>query len=799
MWKDSLMQDGNEYKELVDYKNINEDYPNTYWYQDIKDKYIPGVLKSNKLVNGKLLQTYSKDETHAMIIASTRLGKTTQGVVPLVTSFARQLVKRSFIISDPKCELYRLLSNYLRDLGYDVLLINFLDYSHSELWNPFTPIYREYHMGNNVYDTVVTVEVDGKIKYKFNNVIFDDENKLNKMVEKVKDAKLKEVDSKIEKLSFILLPPDKGNDQYWNNASRQFLKAIIYSMLEDSLPENGSKINEASFNFDKLFNIFDSLTDDEQYDNDEYFSKRGKESKAFIYANSSVIHNANSTRMCVVSNLSAKMEVYKNSNVRLITSGNSFEASRLTSNKPVALFICYPDESEEIYQLISAFVKNTYDYLIDYSRKKPSGKLDVPFYFILDEFGNFPRIPDFKTTISACGGRNIWFYVVLQSYSQLNEVYGDYTAQIIRNNLNLHVFLGSNEYNTLYEYSLECGKTTRQSPMSVFKGDKEEITNYEYETIPLIPMSKLSKFSEGECIITEVNTDVFFSKLERYYKCDELSNFDICYESDYDCKIFDIDDEIKAVKMPNIEEYYKKAKDYLINNNIKKFTLAELDYNLKLGYKVAKKVMDSLMFHKYVEAKDGCYEYIKVEEEDKPKKSGKHLSKSEELQARRRELLDRLAKEFEDDHKDDDEDDDDIDIDIDWENYTNPFKSRLMLDRKLDSIAEDMEYIADKEFNIGVPAKIIKYVKNEDGDLLWLDESMYESSIEYEDYKNMFNDEFAKKSIFERNDAIIKAYGLLKHGDLGPRDRAIVKRLLFMLISCNAYDYDAILDMFIKR
>ena len=89
--------------------------------------------------------------------------------------------------------------------------------------------------------------------------------------------------------------------------------------------------------------------------------------------------------------------------------------SRLVSGRPTVVFISYPDETKVYYQVISTFVQSAYTYLINYANDMPSGKLDVPFYFILDEFGNFPKIVDFDTVISACGGRNIWFDIVLQS------------------------------------------------------------------------------------------------------------------------------------------------------------------------------------------------------------------------------------------------------------------------------------------------------------------------------------------------------------------------------------------------
>jgi type IV secretion system protein VirD4 len=124
------------------------------------------------------------------------------------------------------------------------------------------------------------------------------------------------------------------------------------------------------------------------------------------------------------------MNVYKNAAVQTVTCCNSFEFDELVDGH-VAVFIDYQDEIKTQYQLISLFVQNAYKFLIEQANKTPSGRLDVPFYFMLDEFGNFPAITDFDTGITAARGRNIYFCLVLQSYSQLEHVYGKETAEII--------------------------------------------------------------------------------------------------------------------------------------------------------------------------------------------------------------------------------------------------------------------------------------------------------------------------------------------------------------------------------
>ena len=186
----------------------------------------------------------------------------------------------------------------------------------------------------------------------------------------------------------------------------------------------------------------------------------------------------------------------------------------------------------------SALFVFEYTFLIDKANKSKDRKLDIPFYFILDEFGNFPALKDFDTTISACRGRNIYFMLIIQSYAQLSNVYGDKVSEIIRDNLNVHVFFGSNNPNTLKEFSEECGKITRISPLSALNGNTSEIENYHLETIPAMPISELSCLKEGECIVTEANSGyVLKSKLERCYKIKEFSNYEKADIREYKCPV----------------------------------------------------------------------------------------------------------------------------------------------------------------------------------------------------------------------------------------------------------------------
>jgi type IV secretion system protein VirD4 len=524
-------------------------------YDDLSNYDNLGVLKASKYVDGKLKQLYTEQGNHVGVIAATRMGKTTSYVMPFVISNAQKKDKPGMIISDPKGEVYKMTSAYLRKAGYRVLLLNFRDYMHSESWNMLTPIYRKYHQAYAIYDEVGVVDTDEGPKNIFRGKIYDNQAELDRDLGQIFRINKESVSNEIDTLAAMMITTNKKDDPYWEDGARDILKAFIWAMLEDSREEDleargdcdfeKKLITEDTFSFSTMLNILAKFHDEKEsnYNDGGYFANRDHNCKSYLYAKNSFLENAPITRKCMMSTFNVKISVFRDAAMRVITSCNSFELEDLTDG-PVAVFIDYRDEVKVHYQMISNFVQSAYLQLINTANEKLSGRLDVPFYFVLDEFGNFPYMNDFETIISACGGRNIFFVLIMQSYAQLNSVYGDGVAEIIRDNLNVHVFFGSNNPNTLEEFSKECGITTRISPLSALNGSEEHMSNYQKEEIAVMPKSRLSHLEPGECIVTEANSGyVLWSKLERYYNCKEFTCEGITSMKDYQSAINPFDEK----------------------------------------------------------------------------------------------------------------------------------------------------------------------------------------------------------------------------------------------------------------
>ncbi len=535
----SILQ-GYEDTELYEYGSLPES--ETVPFDDLPNRAVRGVLKANFRKDGKLVQMYSRDENHVAVIAATRLGKTTSYIIPSIISYALQKVKRSMIISDPKGEVYRKTAAMLRSQGYVVKLLNFRDSRHSECWNPLTPIFRLYRRAQELEGEVDAVIEDGASYHVFDGKRYDGYIELSEALARAKRLILNDVGNEIDKLSqIVLVTPERDNDPYWIDSARELFKGFLWAMLEDSdKPVGENPITENTYSFKTMIGIIDMFHDgdDSSFNDDGYFSDRSESSRARRYAQNTILSNGRPTRKCIMSMLSTNLSCFSSTAMQLVTCCNTFEFDALVSDKPIAVYINYRDELKVHYKAISMFVQSAYTYLIDRANRQKDGKLPVPFMFLLDEFGNFPPITDMETTISACAGRNIWFVLVLQSYAQLTSVYDPNVAEIIRDNLNVHVIFGSNNPETLQEFSRECGEYTRLSPLSALNGGGSRPDSFVLETIRRVPVSRLSKLSAGECVVTEACSGyVLMSRMERYFDCAEFDGIVESCVSDYVCAV----------------------------------------------------------------------------------------------------------------------------------------------------------------------------------------------------------------------------------------------------------------------
>ena len=455
---------------------------------------------------------------HGLIIGSTGSGKTTTFINPMIQLLGASGAGSSMIMTDPKGELFSLHSKFLKERGYDVKVLDLRDAYHSYRWNPLEPLwdaYQEYlgaeraafqHENDKVEESglILTAKPEeyGDVWFEFKGKAYVDMDRLVKEVKIFRTQTFDEMYEDMNDLVSVLVPVQNQNDPMWEKGARSITMGVLLAMLEDSAnPELG--MTKEKFN---LFNASKILqnSNDEYRELREYFAGRDPLSKA-VAVSKQVLDAPDKTRSSYMSVLLEKLSIFNDTGICALTSSSDFKTSDL-ADRPTALFVKIPDEKDTRHGLASIFLTNVYKSLIKVASSYEDLSLPRNVYYILDEFGNMPKIEKFDKMITVGRSRKIWFNMVVQSYVQLNNVYGDTVADIVKGNCGIKMFIGSNDMGTCKEYSELCGNVTvmTKSTSGNKKGGDINISE-SMQTRPLIYPSELqklnNKFSSGNSLV----------------------------------------------------------------------------------------------------------------------------------------------------------------------------------------------------------------------------------------------------------------------------------------------------------
>ena len=487
--------------------------------------------------HGKLKVNFMSG-AHALVIGSTGSGKTTTFINPMIQLLAATNCGSSMIITDPKGELFDLHSQFLKDRGYDVLVLDLRDTYSSSRWNPLEPIwdmYQEYlKAGSGIIahrDSMSSypdlrradgIAEDGEIWCEWNGAAYAD---LHHCQDDVSVAKQRIYDEMFEDLNDLvsgICPITNEKDPLWEKGARSIVLATCLAMLEDSEDERLGMTKE-KFNF---FNLNKILTNSENNYQElkNFFAGRSPLSQA-VTLSRQVLAAAEQTLSSYMSITFDKMTLFNDRGICGLTSATDIHAEHF-ADKPTALFLKIPDEKDTRHGLASLFVLSMYKALIKVASAREDLSLPRNVYFIMDEFGNMPKIEKFDKMITVGRSRKIWFNMVVQSYAQLNNIYGEGVADVVKSNCAMKMFIGSNDIGTCKEFSELCGnKTVRTTSTSASTGSKEGDVNVssQLQTRPLIYPSELQKLnnreSTGNAIIVTFGNYPLKTKYTPSYKC----------------------------------------------------------------------------------------------------------------------------------------------------------------------------------------------------------------------------------------------------------------------------------------
>ena len=368
----------------------------------------------------------------------------------------------SYVFTDPKGELYDKTAGYLKEKGYKIKVLNLVRPQKSDGYNPLLHIKNEIDV-----DVVANTIVKGQ-------------------GESV-----------------------KSSDPYWDDMAEMLLKALIYYLKAVRPPEEQNLASCAELvraaNNNGGDNLLTNLMNQLPFDHPARMNYK------------SIEIAPEKTYGSILSSLQSKLGKFDSKEIAELTSTNTIDFEEIGKEK-TAVYVISSDTHAAYDFLLTIFFSQMIQQLYDFADES-GGALPVPTYFILDEFANIGKIPDFDKKISTSRSRKISFSVILQNLDQLEAVYKE-AHETIMGNCDTHLFLGSNSQKTVEYFSKALGeKTISRDSKSVSRDRSNMRTGYSMSdnimARALLTPDELRRLDNDLCIIYEKGIKPI--KAHKYY------------------------------------------------------------------------------------------------------------------------------------------------------------------------------------------------------------------------------------------------------------------------------------------
>ena len=331
--------------------------------------------------------------------------------------------------------------------------------------------------------------------YVFEDKIYYNQDELKSIIQSKKQELFDEVYEDLNDICSVLCPIKNKSEPIWESGAKNFILAITLAMLEDSEnPELG--MTKEKFNF---YNIMKIATNTQNDCDDliEYFKHRSPISKC-VSLSKQVLDASDKTRGSYLSTVFDKLSMFSDMSICSLTSANEINFADI-STKPTALFLQIPDEKETRHTLAAMVILQAYKALVAKANTYPDLSLPRSVYFLLDEFGNLPQVHKLEQMITVGRSRKIWLALVVQSYAQLAKVYDEKSADIIKSNCNIQIFIGTTDQKTIEEFSKKCGNYSIIQKNVSFSSSNDGVgSSVSVKERPLIYLTELAQLNNNQ-------------------------------------------------------------------------------------------------------------------------------------------------------------------------------------------------------------------------------------------------------------------------------------------------------------
>ncbi len=440
-------------------------------------------------MNGRPANPKYARNKNVLVIGGSGSGKTRFYVKPNLMQ-----MHSSYCVTDPKGTIVLECGKMLEDNGYEIKILNTINFKKSMKYNPFAYIRSEKDILKLVQTIIANTKGEG----------------------------------------------EKAGEDFWVKAEKLYYTALIgYIWYEAPREEK---------NFATLLDMIDASEvreDDETYMNpiDRLFEALEKKEPTHFAVKQYKKYKlaAGKTAKSILISCGARLAPFDIRELRDLMSEDELELDTLGDRK-TALFVIISDTDDTFNFVVSIMYSQLFNLLCDKADDVYGGRLPVHVRCLLDEFANIGLIPKFEKLIATIRSREISASIILQAQSQLKAIYKD-NADTIAGNCDSTLFLGGKEKTTLKELSETLGKETIDlyNTSETRSNQKSFGLNYQKTGKELMSQDEITVMDGSKCIFQLRGVRPFLSD-----KFDITKHKNYRLLEDYDKKnLFDIESYMK--------------------------------------------------------------------------------------------------------------------------------------------------------------------------------------------------------------------------------------------------------------
>lgn len=252
------------------------------------------------------------------------------------------------------------------------------------------------------------------------------------------------------------------NDPYWSESTTSVIAALM-SYVKITSEDKGTRPR-----FDEVVRLYKSMkvdtsgkiirtSMDDDFERLEYCHPRNQACEYW----KTIKGLSSTTASCILSMVNNAFDKIFSENVLKMCGKEKRVSFRKLGNKKTAIFITTSPMNKTLYNLVNVMYSDMFRELFAEAESRRDGQLKVPVHILCDDFACGSRIPDFEEYISIFRAAGISVTLLLQSETQLINMYGETAAATIINNCDTYVYMGGMDITTCKHISERIDKSLK--------------------------------------------------------------------------------------------------------------------------------------------------------------------------------------------------------------------------------------------------------------------------------------------------------------------------------------------------